>query len=424
MTSTTVDSIMQSVHSATQSMGSSSSSKNEASSFESMLNENKTQTTPETTTESSANSGGEKVNSQENTQSQEGDKTSTASETTEGKTVITTVTTVDERQLELAAALLFQNQVASFRTQDVVTEQPVIVDTKVEETFTEETPMELENQMLNLGEQGQEMLQTAQDTEIPLELVPELAEEEVVVEELKQTETQQPILEKSEVEAEVVDVTVEVKAETDTEGEQEQPLTEQSDDVDVQKDTTTTTEKVVVEDDSEIVIEDEVDLQNPLFRKVEATPVKVAETVNTQEPDMEAQIAKKLIAAANAGDQSVTIQLTPENLGTITAQITRTAEGLLQIVLQASTSEATSLLSNHASNLAAALQGGGQTVTVEVQQPKESEQTDGQSDSSTDAEAKGENPHQHKQRKEEAVSDDFIQQMRLGLSNFMELDEV
>lgn len=403
----TMDSILQSVHSATQNMGStSSSSKDEGANFDSMMKDQQSDlSTKDTTTSQSSTDQG-------NTESTDGTTpTDGTTEPGQGDVIVnqTNVSELDDRQLEMAAALMFQNQVVSYRTVEVTVEQPLVVEGEVKETPEGDGMLELENQMLNLGDQGEAPLMAQQEAEIPLEMSPELMEEEIPVEAQSMVEE---MVEQAPQETKPVETQAETTVET-TEVE-----VQETDSVQSSKETSGQ-EATTEEDTGDSEMELEGDVETPLFRKVEAAPVKVAEPVNTQQPDMEAQIADRLMKAVNAGDQTVTIQLTPENLGTITAQITRTAEGALQILLQASNSEAANLLNSHASNLAAVLQSNGQTVTVEVQHAEESTDAQEQGDPGTNPDEKGGN-QQQEQKKEEAISDDFLQQMRLGLTSLME----
>lgn len=412
-----VDSIMQSVYSSTQSMGASNSQSED--NFQQMITDKKEEL-----------SGSSNDSSQLGASSQSQSSTQTSSSTTNSEKVesgnedavetgpeTVTVTKVDDQQLELAAALLFQNTALNIRPVEVVNQEVLMVEGAIEEPEAAEAQLELDLDLLNLGDQGETALLTQEEVEVPLELSPELTEaldlpEETVQVEVKPLETEETG-ETTQTTEQPVDVAVDVETEgQDQNLDQGQSLKASQEPV--AQDTAET------EVDLEVDYDGDVDAQNQLFQKVESAPVKVAETVNTQEPEMEAQIANKLLQAANNGDKTVTIQLTPENLGTITAQITQTAEGVLQIVLQASTSEAANLLNNHAANLVQALQGSGQTVTVEVQQAQSAEEAQEQGEGNADPDGKQQNPHPERQQQEEGFSEDFLQQMRLGLTSFEE----
>ena len=126
----------------------------------------------------------------------------------------------------------------------------------------------------------------------------------------------------------------------------------------------------------------DVGIAQPLFRNVETVPVKVGETpvADTKQPDLDAQLAKQIGTTLENGAQQVKIQLTPESLGALTIDLTRTQDGALQVVLHTTTEKAANLLSQHAENLGALLQGNTQnTVQVEVQRQEQNQQFQQQS---------------------------------------------
>lgn len=151
----------------------------------------------------------------------------------------------------------------------------------------------------------------------------------------------------------------------------------------------------------------------PLFRDVEAVPMKVGETpvADTAQPDLDAQLAKQIGTTLEDGAQQVKIQLTPESLGTLTIDLTRTQDGALQVVLHTTTEKAANLLSQHAENLGALLQSNTQnTVQVEVQQQEQNQQFQQQSQQQNQQHEQG---RQHSPRQQSG--EDFLQQLRLGL---------
>ena len=183
------------------------------------------------------------------------------------------------------------------------------------------------------------------------------------------------------------------------------------------------TENVQAEgqEDGTEVLEAQEAPEAPLFRDVERAPVKVGEPekLDTQQPDMEAQLAQKIQQAVQQGAQRVEIRLTPENLGELTIQMTRNTDGSLQVVLHTATEKALSLLSQHAEQMTVLLQGGGQQVQLEVRQNDESQQAQQQNQQNQQqADADGHNQNQQRQPKHQEQhrnSQDFMQQMRLGL---------
>lgn len=180
------------------------------------------------------------------------------------------------------------------------------------------------------------------------------------------------------------------------------------------------------QDDTEILSAQEAP-ETPLFRNVEHTPVKVAEPqqVDTQQPDMDVQLTQKIQQALDQGAQRVEIQLTPENLGTLTIQMTRNVDGSLQVVLHTASEKAMSLLSQHAEQMSILLQGGGQQVQLEVRQNDGSQQAQQQDQQhqqqQTDADGRNQNQQrQPKHQEQHRNSQDFMQQMRLGLITVQE----
>jgi flagellar hook-length control protein FliK len=147
------------------------------------------------------------------------------------------------------------------------------------------------------------------------------------------------------------------------------------------------------------------------------------EQVDTQKPDLDAQMAQKIQQALQQGAQRVEIRLTPENLGSLTIQMTRNVDGSLQVVLHTANDKAMSLLSQHAEQMTVLLQGNGQQVQLEVRQNGESQQAqqDNQQQQQQ-ADPDGRNQNQQRQPKEQQhhSSQDFIQQMRLGLISTQE----
>lgn len=153
-----------------------------------------------------------------------------------------------------------------------------------------------------------------------------------------------------------------------------------------------------------------------VFEKVEATPIKVAETVNTEDPDMDSVMAKIIHQADENGDKTVTIMLTPESLGTVTIQLTKTTDGILQVVMQAADEAAAKLLSKHADSIAAALNTNGSTVMVEV---NAQEVQDNHEEANPDQHSqKNEQQREEEQEEELGYGEDFLQQLRLGLVEF------
>ena len=154
----------------------------------------------------------------------------------------------------------------------------------------------------------------------------------------------------------------------------------------------------------------------PLFKDVEAAPVKVGENfqLDTQAPDMDDRLAAAIRFAAQQGLKQIEIKLSPENLGSLTVKLTQSADGALQVVLHAANSKAANLLSQHLDGLNASLQGFSQNseVRVEVQRGEDSQQAQQQQ---TNPDGHNHNQQQQQQHQEETHDGDFMQKLRLGL---------
>ena len=159
-------------------------------------------------------------------------------------------------------------------------------------------------------------------------------------------------------------------------------------------------------------------VEQPLFHEAEAAPVKVGdryEVVDTQEPEMDNQLANMIRDAAQNGQDRVEIRLNPQNLGSLVIEMTKDTNGVLQVVLHASTPKAEGLLNQHLNNLHTALQGyGHEEIHLEVQRGQQSEQ---QTFLQADPEGRGQ--HQHRELEQQQVEqqngEEFMQKLRLGL---------
>lgn len=164
-------------------------------------------------------------------------------------------------------------------------------------------------------------------------------------------------------------------------------------------------------------LEEAVETPHSVFHEAKAAPVKVGESyesVDTQAPDMDEQLARTIQQTVQTGGERVEIRLSPENLGALTIEMTKDASGALQVVLHASNSRAAGLLSSHLDGLHAALQSyGPEPVHVEVQRNQESQQQHFQH---ADPDGRGNQQHQQQEhRQEQTGGEDFLQKLRLGL---------
>lgn len=239
----------------------------------------------------------------------------------------------------------------------------------------------------------------ATEEKAPVQEVPQ--EAQAAPEEVPETETAQPVVETPKAEA------VEAAPEKPEVVEEVEPEA-----VRVSKDGA---------DEAAEPQEDAAEITQPVFRQVDNAPVKVGESykaLDTQEPQMEEKLADTVREAVQAGAERVEIQLSPANLGRITIEMTRSVEGMLEVVIHAATTKAAGLLSQHLDGLHAALQNYSQeTVQVEVQRSQESQEQHLFQHADPDGrgnQQRREEQHQQ-QQEEEHSSGDFLQKLRLGL---------
>lgn len=174
------------------------------------------------------------------------------------------------------------------------------------------------------------------------------------------------------------------------------------------------------ETDVEITDADQAPRQ--LFHDVEAAPVKVGEAYDveqTDKVDVAKQIDTGVAEALQKGDSMVRIQLNPEHLGSVTVEITRSAEGIIRVALNAHSGETRGLLERHAGELQGMLSSRTrQEVEVNVQQNQEGQQGQNQQnpyDGRNGHSQGGREERRQPRREQSGSSQDFMQQLRLGL---------
>lgn len=172
------------------------------------------------------------------------------------------------------------------------------------------------------------------------------------------------------------------------------------------------------EDEPEIEITDAEQAPRQVFADTDRVLVKVGENhepEQTRQPNVADQIDAQLSQAMQKGESHVRVQLTPESLGTVTVEISKSADGILRVALSAHSSETRGLLERHAANLQTMLSSRTEdSVRVEVQRQQESQQSQDQHPYD------GHNGHnrggeQQQRQHRDHHSQDFMQQLRLGL---------
>lgn len=345
----------------------------------------------------------DKVNSAEatNSTSSEGNSTSESTSTENSQATdsqnSTTDTEIGDLERQLLAALNMQNMLVQ------PTEVTVDGELLVEE-------VELIMPELELDLETEVDMEAGMTLEFASELVEQVVETEgaiVLDNTVKTLETEVEI--DIELPKEVEEV-VEAEIEEVAELEEEQV---------VEVDTAIVETKVVSEEteskEEPVLVEGQTQ-GTRVFEKVEASTVKVGETVNADSPDFDNVMAKVISQADENGESTITILLTPENLGTVTIQLTKSSDGVLQIVMQAADSAAAKLLGSHADSIVAALHSNGTTVTVEVEAQEIPENRD-DLDSDQNKENQGQEEKEKESEEEITISEDFMQQLRLGLVN-------
>ena len=115
----------------------------------------------------------------------------------------------------------------------------------------------------------------------------------------------------------------------------------------------------------------------------------------------------------------ICIQLNPENLGSVTVEITRSAEGLIRVALSAHSGETRGLLERHAGELQGMIANRTQQdVEVNVQHSQEGQQGQNQQnpyDGRNGSGQGGQEERRQPRREQSGDSRDFMQQLRLGL---------
>ena len=158
-----------------------------------------------------------------------------------------------------------------------------------------------------------------------------------------------------------------------------------------------------------------VPVEQPLFRETTEMPVKVGEAteLDATSKTFDAQAAKTIAEAMEKGFQRVELKLTPEHLGTVTVELTRSGDGAIRVVLWAESEHTLKLLNDHSAQLGSLLQSSVHSdVRVEVPRGQESQQPWQQPDQQQGG---GQRQNQNSRQQEQPSSEDFLQQLRLGL---------
>lgn len=158
----------------------------------------------------------------------------------------------------------------------------------------------------------------------------------------------------------------------------------------------------------------------PLFERVEAPVVKVAEAsrpIPLEAEDGVEQLGNELggIVVNDVSANRIEVTLTPENLGKLTVEVTREADGTLNVVLHATSERAANLLEKGMDGLRQALAvNSGREAQIEVRGSEETQEQflnpNGQNEQN-----RQQQQQQSRRQSEQRNAQDFLQQLRLGL---------
>lgn len=158
----------------------------------------------------------------------------------------------------------------------------------------------------------------------------------------------------------------------------------------------------------------QVEVQDtPLFKNVEATPIKVGEkapVLDTQSPNAEQDLKDIIKYNLKADGDKIEIQLNPTNLGKITVELVQ-KDGSMSVLVTAENSKTLSLLAQHAGGIETMMQERlAQPVQVFVEQQQPEQQFN---------DSQKQNNHQNQNNKDNKPSEDeqqsFVDKLRLGL---------
>lgn len=163
-----------------------------------------------------------------------------------------------------------------------------------------------------------------------------------------------------------------------------------------------------------------VNWNEPVFEKLEAAPVKVAEApVPLEEPQAANQLGKELLEAVTDGREQIQIHISPEGLGELNVTFEKAENGALSVVFHATTNKAANLLQLHSDNLrymmAANLRTDVQIEVRETQPQQQYQQAYQQPNDGREQQGRQQQPQQE-QRRNRQDTHDFMHKLRLGLT--------
>lgn len=164
--------------------------------------------------------------------------------------------------------------------------------------------------------------------------------------------------------------------------------------------------------------------ESPLYLQKEAAPaaagdhpvvkIKVAEPYHQVNQEFSEKLSNSLSHQLQAGNRQYEIRLEPEHLGSVEVKIS-VSEGNAVVELSCASHKTAELLSQNARTIGALMGQHTQSqVSVQVRQNEEPQWHEGQNGQNHGQE-RGQQEHPHGRHEEQSESDDFGEQLRLGL---------
>lgn len=185
----------------------------------------------------------------------------------------------------------------------------------------------------------------------------------------------------------------------------------------------TVTERAPVQDKPEQeetkVTEAQTAPEQPLFREVKAVPIQVGEAPAAEKPAEPApvQVGQRLAEAIRAGESHVELELTPNTLGKVHIELSMHKDGTLHVLLRAEKASTQELLHRDAGDLQGMLgRETRQEVYVRTERYQE-EQSQFHQENQQDRGHQQSRQEQHQQHRDREDSENFLHQLRLGLTS-------
>ncbi len=151
--------------------------------------------------------------------------------------------------------------------------------------------------------------------------------------------------------------------------------------------------------------------ESAVFKDTKSVLVKVGEAASAEQSvPVKEQVGEQILRAIDQGKAQVSVQLTPESLGTIEVRMTVTDDGRLLVALHAENRQTQQLLEKDLGGLQQILSRGTQQE-VQIEVPR---QHDDRQQSFEDG-GQHRQQEQHQEQREQKNETDFLHRLRLGL---------